>query len=319
MTPMNVKKVSLKDGTGRTKKSRPAQSRRRFAAKIHDLRQPLQVMSLLHGILAEKIKDEEALKTIARLDEVMDSLSHSLDALFISKPVEHTIPCPENHRPPLAEPKPACETIVPQSVEKKKLKSSICIVDDDRGVREGMGDFLKACGHSVQLFGSCENFLEARQPDHEGCLLIDAMLPGMSGLELLRLLKDKSNRLPAIMITGSGDVSLAVQAMKAGAADFVEKPVSHKELLAVVTNVLEKARNASHSLGNRDAAIKRLACLSPRERQIMDLIFEGHPSKNIATDLSISRRTVEGHRANIIKKTEVRSLSALLKLALAAA
>lgn len=294
----------------------PTQNRRSIAAKIHEMRQPLQVMSLLHGILAEKVKDEEAQKMISRLEETLGSITQMLESM----PVKHAAKKSLYNKPAsLPERIPTHNISAPLPTENNTPQSLICIIDDDTGVRESMGFFLSSSGYKTMQFESSEKFLETWEPDNNGCLLVDALLPGMSGLELLCHLKEKNYRALPIMITGNGDVSLAVQAMKAGAVDFVEKPVNPNELLSAITNVLHKAENASNILADREAALARLACLSARERQIMDWIFAGHQSKNIAADLGISRRTVETHRANIMKKTGVRTLSGLLKLALAAA
>jgi two-component system CheB/CheR fusion protein len=141
----------------------------------------------------------------------------------------------------------------------------------------------------------------------------------MSGLELLHHLRNAGDRLPAIVITGKSDVSMAVEAMKAGASDFIEKPVDQDELLGAVQRALELSKTtAKRSAWHEDAA-RRIAELTPRQRQILELILAGQPSKNIAADLGISRRTVEHHRAAILKKTGSRSLPALARLALAAA
>jgi two-component system CheB/CheR fusion protein len=149
--------------------------------------------------------------------------------------------------------------------------------------------------------------------------LIDAGLPGMSGLDLLRRLRDAGGGPPAIMITGNSDVPMAVQAMKAGALDFIEKPIGAAELLASVARALEEARDSGTMSAWRETAAAHLAELTAREREIMDLVVAGHPSKNIAADLGISQRTVENHRAAIMKKTGSTSLPALARLALTAA
>ena len=141
----------------------------------------------------------------------------------------------------------------------------------------------------------------------------------MNGLELLQRLRDAGHRLPAIMITGNSDVPMAVQAMKAGASDFIEKPIGSSELLASVERALEQSRDSSKLSAWREAAANHVADLTPRQRQIMELVLAGHPSKNIAADLGISQRTVENHRASIMKKTGSKSLPALARLALAAA
>jgi two-component system CheB/CheR fusion protein len=195
----------------------------------------------------------------------------------------------------------------------------IFVVDDDTHLRKGMRSVLEEDGHIVEDYEACEAFLEAYRPGREACLLIDAYLPGMSGLELLQRIHDAGHRLPAIMITGNSDVPMAVQAMKAGALDFIEKPVGRIELLACVERALEQARDSSKLLAWRETAATRVASLTPRERQIMELVLAGHPSKNIAADLGISQRTVESHRSGVMKKTGSKSLPALARLALAAA
>ncbi|MGL4967690.1 MAG: response regulator, partial [Inquilinus sp.] len=195
----------------------------------------------------------------------------------------------------------------------------IFIVDDDSHVRDGIRGVLEEDGRTVEDYASCEAFLEAYHPGRAACLLVDAYLPGMSGLELLQWLRDAGHRLPAIMITGNSDVHMAVQAMKAGASDFIEKPVGRGELLAGVERAVEQSRDANKLAAWREAAANHVAGLSARQRQIMELVLAGQPSKNIAADLGISQRTVENHRAAIMKKTGSRSLPALARLALAAA
>ena len=143
-------------------------------------------------------------------------------------------------------------------------------------------------------------------------------MPGMGGLELLHRLKRNGSRLPAIMITGQGDVPMAVEAMRAGAADFIEKPIHRKELFASIERALEHIRDSAKLSVRQEVAAMRLAGLTARQRQIMELVLAGHPSKNIAADLGISQRTVENHRAAVMKKTGSHSLSALIRLALAA-
>nr|WP_272904300.1 chemotaxis protein CheB [Xanthobacter agilis] len=195
----------------------------------------------------------------------------------------------------------------------------IFIVDDDDQVRQSVRGVLEEDGRTVEDYDSCEAFLAAYRPGRDGCLLIDAYLPGMKGLELLQRMRDAGHGLPAIMITGNSDVRMAVQAMKAGAFDFIEKPVGRGELIASVERALEQARDADAPPVWHAAAAEQLASLTDRQRQILDLVLAGHPSKNIAADLGISQRTVENHRAAIMRKTGAKSLPALARLALAAA
>ena len=196
--------------------------------------------------------------------------------------------------------------------------SVVYVVDDDGALRSIMRETLEGDGHTVEDYETCEAFLEAYRPGREECLLIDAYLPGMSGLELLQQLHDAGHKLPAIMITGHSDVTMAVQAMKSGASDFIEKPVASEDLLAIVARALEQSRDSSKQFAWREAAANHIAGLTPRQREIMEMVLAGHPSKNIAADLHISQRTVENHRAAIMKKTGSKSLPALARLALAA-
>ncbi len=195
----------------------------------------------------------------------------------------------------------------------------IFLVDDDRSLRQMLRLLIEDNGRIVQDFASSEAFLAAYAPGSDGCLLIDAYLPGMGGLDLLRRLRATGDPLPAIMITGSSDVHMAVAAMKAGAADFIEKPITAVELLAGIDRALERSHDASKLLAWQASAARHIAGLTPRQHQIMDLVLAGHPSKNIAADLGISQRTVENHRASIMKTTGTKSLPALARLALAAA
>ena len=192
------------------------------------------------------------------------------------------------------------------------------MVDDDSAVREALRDLLRGDGRTVEIYASSEAFLDAYRPGGDGCLLVDARMPGMGGLALLQRLKSEGTRLPAIMITGQGDVPMAVEAMKAGAADFIEKPIRRDELFASIERALEQIRDSAKLAVRREAAAAHLAGLTARQRQIMELVLAGHPSKNIAADLGISQRTVENHRAAVMKKTGSHSLSALIRLALAA-
>jgi two-component system CheB/CheR fusion protein len=195
----------------------------------------------------------------------------------------------------------------------------VFVVDDDSHIRLGIRGILEADGRVVEDYDSCEAFLDAYHPGAEGCLVIDAYLPGMSGLELLQRLRDAGHRLPAVMITGNSDVPMAVQAMKAGAWDFIEKPIGSEELLISIKRALDQSRDSTQVAAWRQDAVDHVAELTPRQRQIMELVLAGQPSKNIASDLGISQRTVENHRASIMKKTGSKSLPALARLALAAA
>jgi two-component system, chemotaxis family, CheB/CheR fusion protein len=197
--------------------------------------------------------------------------------------------------------------------------ATIYIVDDDDTVRDALRELLEADGRHVEDFGDCEAFLAAYHPSGAGCLLIDAYLPGIDGIELLRQLKSAGHHLPAIMITGSSAVPMAVEAMKVGAIDFIEKPVACAELIASIDRALDLSRDATKLLDWQADAATHIDGLTKRQHEVMDMVLAGHPSKNIAADLQISQRTVENHRASIMKKTGAKSLPALARLALAAA
>ena len=196
--------------------------------------------------------------------------------------------------------------------------AAIIVVDDDDLVREAIRTVLEDDGRVVESYASCEAFLEAFDPSKSACLLIDAYLPGMTGLALLERLHEDGHRLPAIMITGNADVPMAVQAMKAGALDFIEKPIGREELIAAIERVLELSEDSGKMAKLRESATAHLASLTPRQRAVMERVLAGQPSKNIAADLNISQRTVENHRAAIMKRTGSKSLPALARLALLA-
>ncbi|AYJ84751.1 response regulator (plasmid) [Sphingomonas paeninsulae] len=194
----------------------------------------------------------------------------------------------------------------------------IVVVDDDADVRNSIRDVLEEDGHVVEVFPDAESYLTAYRSDREGCLLLDAGLPGIGGLELLVRLQEMGNPMSTIMLTGSNDLTLAISAMKAGACDFIEKPVGKDALMASIGRALAQSHDTSIVHAFEEAAARHVAELTPRQREIMDLVLAGHPSKNIAADLGISQRTVENHRASIMKKMDVRSLPELARLALAA-
>jgi two-component system CheB/CheR fusion protein len=193
----------------------------------------------------------------------------------------------------------------------------VFLVDDDYAVLEAMRDLLSESGRKVETYASAESFLEAYCRGDEGCLLVDAVMPGMDGFALLRRLKDEGHSLPAIMITGHGDIPTAVRAIRAGAIDFISKPVSPNELLTSIDRALALAAGSDNRPAVR-AATASMSRLTARQRQILDLVLAGRPSKIIAADLGISQRTVETHRSDIMQRTGAKSLSELVRLALTA-
>ncbi len=274
-----------------------------LATACHDLRQPLQTLLLLQGLLARSVEGKKSQELVARLDATLITLTSRIAGVAldpIAMPLETPVAMPRSILP-LA----ACPNDSPV----------ILVVDDDRECRVTLREVLEADGHDVEDYASCEEFLAAYRPGREACLLVDAYLPGMSGLELLERLHQQGDRIPAIMITGNSDVAMAVQAMKLGACDFIEKPISGSGLSAVVVRALALSRDGNLHFALQEEAARHMASLTPRQRQIMDLVLAGHPSKNIASDLGISQRTVENHRAAIMKRTGAKSLPALARLA----
>jgi two-component system, LuxR family, response regulator FixJ len=196
---------------------------------------------------------------------------------------------------------------------------SVYIVDDDPALRDSLLVLLDSKGYRVQSFASAREFLTVAPSLPLGCLIVDIRMPEMDGLELGERLRAQALEFPMIVITGHADVPLAVQAMKGGAVDFIEKPFAAEQLLEGI----EAARSRLAALPSEldpatAAAASRLALLSPREREVLEGLLDGLPNKSIAYDLAISPRTVEIHRARVMDKMGARSLSELIRLALAA-
>ncbi|MDW5317498.1 chemotaxis protein CheB [Rhizobium sp. PL01] len=197
-------------------------------------------------------------------------------------------------------------------------KAVVYVVDDDDDLRRSLCELIEDHGISAQPYESSEAFLAHSHPEQGGCLLVDAYLPGMNGVALLQNVKQSGRQLGAIMITGNSDVQMAVDAMKAGASDFVEKPINHMDLLEIIDRAIDQSSDTTKRNTWVAKAVKQIASLTVRQKEIMELVLAGHPSKNIAADLDISQRTVENHRASIMTKTGSKSLPALARLALAA-
>lgn len=195
-------------------------------------------------------------------------------------------------------------------------KPTIYVVDDDKAVRDGLTALLDVHGHELRAFESAERFLDAVTTAATGCAILDIRMPGMSGLELQRELKRRGIPLPVIIITGHGDVPLAVAALKAGAVDFLEKPFDSDALLASIDEALRRGMAALGSTFDRTTVAARVEQLTPREREVMDLVVAGHPNKVVADRLKIAVRTVEIHRARVMEKTAARNLSELIRMAI---
>lgn len=197
-----------------------------------------------------------------------------------------------------------------------KPEPTIYIVDDDEDLRHSICFLVELAGLTAKMCASANEFLQEYDPTKPGCLLVDVHMPGMSGLELQALLKTKQLSLPVIIITGNADVQMAVQAMKVGALDFIEKPLDNDLLLARIRDCVSVSKNVYNQYVQREESAARLASLTQREREVMDLLVQGKLNKVIAADLGISPRTVEIHRANIMQKLHARSLSDVVKIAL---
>ena len=194
----------------------------------------------------------------------------------------------------------------------------VYVVDHDIFVRTALRRMLEANGFRAEVFADGAAFLLAYHRQDNACLLADTELTDLGGLALLLTLSAAADLIPVIMITGSSDIAMAVAAMKAGAVDFIEKPIGGAELIASVMRAMASGQAASGKAVDRVEALLHFEALTARQRQIMVLVLAGHPNKNIAADLGISQRTVENHRAAIMRKSGSKSLPALARLALAA-
>jgi len=195
---------------------------------------------------------------------------------------------------------------------------TVHVIDDDDAMRDSLAFLFQSANVPVQTYDSAAAFLDRLPQIGGGCVLTDVRMPGMSGLDLLKRLKELKVAMPVIVITGHGDVPLAVEAMKSGAADFFEKPFEDDLLLAAVNAALSRQAVNQESDALRAALEQRLARLTPRERQVLEGLVAGHPNKTIAYDLGISPRTIEIYRANVMTKMEAMSLSELVRMALTA-
>lgn len=192
----------------------------------------------------------------------------------------------------------------------------IHIVDDDRGVRESLQALLGAAGFATRAHPSASALLAAADAAAAGCLIVDVRMPVMSGIELLHRLRELGRRTPVIVVTGHADVPMAVQAMKLGAADFIEKPFRAQTMIEAVRGALAQDRRTPASDAIACRAQGLLRTLTEREREVLVLLADGHSNKTVARDLDISPRTVETHRARIMAKLQARSLSQLVRIAL---
>ncbi|NUB05490.1 response regulator transcription factor [Azospirillum sp. Vi22] len=191
---------------------------------------------------------------------------------------------------------------------------TVYVVDDDPAMRHSLGWLIGSLGVAVESFGSGEAFLRAMRADRPGCLVTDVRMPGMSGLELQDTLARAGSVLAVVVITGHGDVPMAARAFRAGAVDVIEKPFNDQLLLDRVHEALEKSRRAWEAQARKGHVRALLGRLTPRERQVADLVVQGKPNKVIAAEINLSLKTVEVHRHNVMDKLEVASVSDLTRL-----
>jgi FixJ family two-component response regulator len=189
------------------------------------------------------------------------------------------------------------------------------LIDDDVSVREGLAALIESVGLAVQSFGSAQEFLVAKPVEAKGCVVLDVNMPGMNGLDLQRELNATGIPLPVIFLTGHGDIPMTVQALKAGAAHFLTKPVREDELMAAIRQALEADRKAHLKRAEMHELRGRFHLLSPRERQVMLLVVSGRPNKQIAHELGTSERTIKLHRGQVMRKMRADSLADLVKQA----
>ncbi len=194
---------------------------------------------------------------------------------------------------------------------------TVHIVDDDAAVRESLAFLLGSAGFATRIYGSAAAFLATASSLTQGCVLTDVRMPEIDGLTLQRRLVAMDSHLPVIVMTGHGDVPIAVQALKAGAADFLEKPFDDERLLHVVREALATNALVQAEAEATAVIVARLETLTPREREVLDQLAAGHPNKTIAIDLGTSPRTIEVHRARVMEKMGASSLAELVRMAIA--
>ena len=196
----------------------------------------------------------------------------------------------------------------------KERSPTVFIVDDDEAVRSSLRLLIKSVGLIPAALGSAREFLEKYDPAQPGCLVLDVRMPEMSGLELQEQLNRQGAVIPVIFITGHGDVPMAVEAMQAGAFDFLQKPFRDQDLIDRIQRALEKDRANRAVLSERNLIRERLESLTPREREVLEMVSSGKPNKIMAADLGVSQRTVEIHRARVMEKMGASSLAQLVRM-----
>jgi FixJ family two-component response regulator len=280
---------------------------------LHNLRQPLQSIQLIKDLLSAQIKDTVIVDYLGRLDTAINKLSSVIDKEVINnethdvygKAIQDVEIGETNLFPPT------------NWLDNANISSNnfglIYVVDDDIDLLKNLRNLFERHYFRVKTFSNVTNFLEEIDNESEGYLLIDQKLPGLSGTDIIKLLRKKNIKLNSILMTGFGDVSLAVSAFKAGAVDFIEKPFRGSELLRIISDINKRLKPNEIISENASHYDNDMAMLTPREQQVLKLVLAGYASKNIAADLGTSQRTVENHRASIMRKLKCRSVATLVR------
>lgn len=194
-------------------------------------------------------------------------------------------------------------------------QGTVYVVDDDPGMRKAIGRLCQSHNLNVKTFASAREYLDHATPESPACMILDVRMPGLSGLDLQAELTARNIRIPIVFITGHGDIPSSVKAMKAGAVDFLTKPFTHKSLIAIIQEALRKDIHQKSLQGEQDAIQQHLNSLTPRERQVFDMVVKGMLNKQIAAELGACEQTIKVHRGRVMDKMRVASVAELVQLA----
>jgi RNA polymerase sigma factor (sigma-70 family) len=194
-------------------------------------------------------------------------------------------------------------------------EGTVFVVDDDPSMRKALERLCRSAGLKVKTFASAREFLDRGAPDGPACLVLDVRMPGLSGLDLQAEIAARNIQTPIVFITGHGDIPMSVKAMKAGAVDFLTKPFRHRDLMAVIRQAISKDVRLKESRGEQRAVAERLQSLTPRERQVFEMVVKGTLNKQIAFELGTSEQTIKVHRSRVMEKMQVASVAELVQLA----
>lgn len=193
------------------------------------------------------------------------------------------------------------------------MEKRVFVIDDDVAIRDSLGLLLGLHGHATSFFADAATFLDVWQPEWQGCLVVDMRMPGMDGLELIDRLRERGSTMPVIVVTGHGDVASARHAFRANAVDFLQKPIDEASLLQAIEEAFARQATATERTRDMDEFERRIGALTPREREVLDLVVAGRHNREIAASLGISVRTVEVHKARILGKVGVQNVTQLVR------